>query len=174
MQRDYDNGINSSVDYFTGKEVEKTRFYGQETLFVAKFPLNYSEIVSKTNKETTHIFIGANYTLNQFNGIDFFVVIRLLNDGYNITFDGTNEEVTWILFHINKQWKHQDKLCGIIQLRIPNVVDFPGNSLYIKICEDIPSMQEVTNKGVWVQSLDEITTDKNLTLWQEYKQDKIV
>lgn len=178
MKRDYDTGVIEKVEYFTGTEVEKTKFYGQETLFIAKFPLSIDEIEEKLDSHSginiTHLFIGANYSLSLFDQTDYFVIEYYLASGYNITFDGTDEEVTKILKTISAYKTYEKQICGIIQVRIQNVIDLPKDSVYIKICEDIPSMQEVTNKGVWLQPLSKIIVDKKLTMWQEYKQDKII
>ena len=60
MDRDYNNGKQDDVVFFTGREIEKTPAYDKETLFVVGIPPveDILKIVNRTNID--HVYLGAN------------------------------------------------------------------------------------------------------------------
>ena len=83
MKREYEDGVReTSPTFFIGKEIEHTKFYGMQTLFVVGVHKNAKvrELADKHNIK--HIYLGANHSEFNFEQAD-----ELVDDGYYVTVD---------------------------------------------------------------------------------------
>jgi hypothetical protein len=186
MQRIYSTGTNSTAQYFTGKEVEKTPAFGKQTLFVTKPWHSYEDIMSRyTANKCEHIFFGANHSFHPLeyeDGVNndnprkpayatdwFNLITPFLEDGILCSLD----------IPVNGRCDEYVKQSGLLnfknfipQLRIPlpDLADWNANTT-VKLDD---SGFEATNPGVWCWSLQELTANDKLTTWDKYKQDSIL
>ena len=167
MNRPYKNTESSSVEFFTGREVEHSPMFGQQTLFVVGLK-NIKEIKSKLDFGITHIYFGANQSFNPETSndkVEWKKMIRyFLNDGYNCTLDF---DVRYVEF-ISKTLLKDTKFYPMISVKIPNLTSFHNATVKF---DDISFNK--TNKGVYCMPLDNIYTC-NFTTWSEYTNDEPV
>jgi hypothetical protein len=173
MKRDYDDGVQTDVKYFTGIEVEKTPAFGLKTLFVTGVqPIDEIEWWYKEEK-CEHIFFGANHSFNPSIGdYDSWLpwedmICHFLKKNILCTLD------------IPVQYTpdfHDSGFCEyntfIPQIRVP--IAYTGLWNYntmIKI-DDVGFNQ--TNPGVWCHSLHDLMDREKFTDWAKYGLDKVI
>ena len=86
MKRDYADGVQDDVIYFTGYEVEKTPAEGEHTLFVTGCqPLE--DVLAQAKEHTVeHIYLGANHSFVPKESWEDLVQ-GLLNKKFLVTLD---------------------------------------------------------------------------------------
>lgn len=173
MERDYANKQDEgSVIYFVGKEIEKTKRYGDLTLFVVG-PRPFNEIVyfhkkaeEKTGKKIKHIFASANMSLQFWQYSDIETIKKLVKK-FHVTIDGEANDILRLLPHLPKS----KKLTIMVSVKIPYVEQLKKHDCVIKI-DDVDFRS--TNPGVWCHRIDALTGNKGFTSWDKYKDDVVI
>lgn len=167
MKREYQGGEKQNVQFFVGKEIEKTACYGQKTLFVTglnEYKL-IKEIAVANNVE--HIYLGANHSFDKplwnYELASLRAIIhKLLMDDYNVTLDVDYHYYTfWLL--VLKQFYEDDQFFLNVSIKLEDIEKFKNISFKL---DDIDFNK--SNRGVWVYKLN----DKDFTPWSEYSDDK--
>lgn len=173
MERNYNSGINSDVQFFFGKEVERTPTHGMDTLFVTGIhPVTEIEAkLAETTYQTKHIFFGANHSFSPVEHSEWLawdeMIVHFLKKGYWCSLDipiCTIED-----FHDGPLNEYNN---FIPQIRVP----LPYTKLWnyntmIKI-DDTGFNQ--TNPGVWTHSLHKLMDRDCFTSWDQYNNDTIL
>lgn len=159
-----------NVNFFFGKEVEKTPAFGKQTLFVVgvqpvdeiahHFDMNPSGI--------EHIFFGANHSFHPENNLEWqrweSMITYFLNKGYLCTLDIP-------ITHVEQF--NDSGLCEFntfipqIRVSIPYVKLWNYNTM-VKI-DDMDF--DATNPGVWTHSLHDLMSRETFTSWDAYDED---
>ncbi len=171
MKRDYDTGVDESVEFFVGKEVEHTPAYGLETLFVVGIQdtQQIAKQLSKGTNQIQHIFFGANHSYNPSSSIEHAqwdsMISYFLEKDYLCSLDIPINQVAEF---------HEGGLCEynnfIPQIRVP----IP----YIKLWNYNTMLKiddrdfKATNPGVWSHSLHTLMDRSKFTDWTKYKEDR--
>jgi hypothetical protein len=165
MIRTYTDGTKSDITMFTGIEIEKTVFFGEQTLFVVGIK-DINDIISIANEnKCTHIYLGANHSFKKSMPISILDQIQLLlNLAFKVTVDVPVKNWSYVSRMLNT-FKSNYNFAINLSVPIPNIEEF--KHINIKI-DDIGF--DKTNSGVWIYKLNE--NDK--TYWYEYAQDKII
>lgn len=173
MKRNYNSGISEQVDFFIGREVERTPAYGMKTLFVVGLhDVNLIEnMLPDTNDPIKHIFFGANHSYNPVVNGDWIewenMISYFLEKNYwcslDIPLNAVNE------FHDGGLCEYNNFIPQI-RIALPYVRLFNYNTT-IKI--DDKGFNQ-TNPGVWVHSLHSLMDHKNFTDWSKYNNDEIL
>lgn len=172
MKRIYEYVENDgNVNFFIGREVEKTPAYSMNTLFVVG--VQDVEVVHRlaTKWQVEHIFFGANHSFNpqtpeEWNNwekmIEHFLKLNWLCS-LDIPFSAIEQFNEGGLCEFNN---------FIPQLRIPiPYVKLWNYNTMLKIDD---ASFNVSNPGVWCHRLHDLMESSKFTNWQEYSQDKIV
>lgn len=171
MQRPYETGTESDVDFFIGNEVEKTPAYGLRTLFVTGVH-DGQEIESRfVLNNCQHIFFGANHsfypeTPEEWNDWESMIV-PFLKAGVLCSLDIP----IFVVDTFNESpFNEYDNFIPQIRIPLPYMRLWNYNTM-IKI-DDIGFNQ--TNPGVWCHSLHSLTDRSVFTDWAQYNNDKIL
>ena len=172
MKRDYDTGVKDDVQYFTGIEIENTKFAGLKTLFIVGCqPID--DIVAKASEaEVEHIFFGANHSWGEYTPAQYWNIRRLQQLGYKITVDCSYADAIKLCYEL-KNWSSDilDNLCIIAQVQLPHIEQLESVGAYIKI-DDVDF--KYSNSGVWVAPCNYYTNPANKTSWDEYGKDSVL
>ena len=174
MNRTYDNGlVKDDVVFFTGIEVEKTPAYGMKTLFVTGLQ-SYTHIQRHLDDDIKHIFFGANHSYDpasQNHSYDYYeewdkMIEHFLKADYLCSLDipvNASEEF------LESVLVEYDNFIPQIRIPLPYIRQWNYHTM-IKIDDrDF----EATNPGVWCHSLHDLMDHSKLTVWKDYKNDKI-
>lgn len=177
MHRNYSSGSSSDVNFFLGKEVERTPAFGMKTLFVVG--LQSVEGIEKmlndpfTNiaEPVKHIFFGANHSYNpQANEVWESwdkMICHFLHRGYLCTLDIPLSAVEGFN---DGGLNEYDNFIPQIRVPIPYIRLWNYNTM-IKIDDrDFNS----SNPGVWTHSLHDLMDRRVFTDWDQYNQDEII
>jgi hypothetical protein len=172
MKRDYKSGISNEVDFFIGKEIEKTPAYGKITLFVVGLqPI--SEIETLLAKEDIeHIFFGANHSYNP------LLEEEDLEWQQMISYFLKKEFLCSLDIHINQadSFINNTTLCEymnfIPQLRVP--ISYINHWNYNTMVKIDDRDFKFSNPGIWTHRLHGLMSYPNFTSWDQYKNDIIV
>jgi len=179
MKRDYTTGTQDSVNFFVGKEIERTPAYEMKTLFVVgvhnvdiiETILTQREGLLDNKNSIRHIFFGANHSYNPVGYDEHmqweFMITPFLDKGYLCSLD----------IPLNQVEEFNDSgLCEynnfIPQIRVPiPYVRLWNYNTMIKIDDkDFNS----TNPGVWTHSLHTLMDRECFTSWDQYSNDEVV
>jgi len=160
-----------NVNFFIGREVEKTPAYSMNTLFVVgvQDPDVINRLASKWQVE--HIFFGANHSFNPESPEEWDkweqMIEHFLKTNWLCSLD--------IPFHAIATF-NEGPLCEynnfIPQLRIPvPYVKLWNYNTMLKIDDE---SFNTSNPGVWCHRLHDLMESSKFTNWKEYSQDKIV
>ncbi len=159
------------VTFFVGPEVERTKQYGQATLFKVG-EQSEEEIIywlkmgeERYGSPINHIYFTANHSLRDIK--DWSILDRLLTRGYYVTVDGFAEDI----HKLNLPYENHQL---IVIIGVPILSAEMKQNVYIKV--DIEEFGE-GNPGVWLTPLKNITKwseATNFTPWSEYKKDIIL
>lgn len=159
----------NEVDFFLGKEVEKTPAFGLDTLFVVG--VQSTDDISINLHGCKHIFFGANHSFHPNTAMEWSTWERMityfLERGYLCTLDIP-------ITHVEEF--HDGGLCEFnnfipqIRLSMPFVKLWNYNTM-VKIDDrDFDS----TNPGVWCHSLHDLMDRSKFTSWDQYDEDTVV
>ena len=170
MKRNYTDGVKEDIDFFVGKEVEKTKTKGMKTLFVVGLHRTATIIKHAEKNKCKHIYFGANHSFKTLVGEEIIPLANqlryFLDKNYWVTFDTSpTPRFSDILDLL--QYK---KFSIIYGLRMDNVKKMKG-SVVIKIDD---ADFKATNPGVWCWSVNDMIDKKHFTEWAEYENDQII
>lgn len=153
---------------FSGKEIKKTRHWGQNTLAVTGKE-SADAIQSQAEQVgATHIYIGADRSFRACTEWKE-VITQLLDSGYEVTLD-------------YPVWQHYDveqamgdvmlhpRLTPLISVEIPYAARLNPNTT-IKI-DDVDGGH--TNPGIWCHSLTDLLCEETFTPWNQYGEDTVL
>ena len=173
MERNYNTGVETDVQFFFGKEVEHTPAYGMDTLFVTGVhPLQEIESkLAETTYQTKHIFFGANHSYNPFGYEDCKawddMIVHFLKQGYLCSLDIPISQLEDF---------HDGPLCEynnfIPQIRVPIPYTKLWNYNTMLKIDDIGFNK--TNPGVWSHSLHTLMNRDCFTSWDKYNDDQVL
>ena len=171
MIRDYTNKASTdAVKFFTGIEVEKTKFHGLLTLFVVDTPEVKSIVQYAKDYKIGHIYLGANQSWKTYEAHDYMLVKptidSLLEANLNVTVDVPHNAPIQCLEPLFSNPRFQINFAVAIPY-----VDKLKDCAIIKIDDEDFNK---TNTGVWCLPLSQIMTDTNYTGWKEYTKDTAI
>jgi hypothetical protein len=162
-----------NVNFFFGKEVEKTPAFGKQTLFVVGIqPVD--EIAyhfAQHPSGVEHIFFGANHSFCPQTPTEWdrwsAMIVHFLKLGYVCSLD---IPVTHVEDFNDTCLCEYRNFVPQIRVSIPYVKLWNYNTM-IKIDD---SDFDATNPGVWTHSLHSLMSRRTFTDWDQYNEDKPV
>ena len=174
MKRNYSTGIETSIEFFTGIEIEKTPAYGMKTLFVVGVHDDQIITTMAQNNDCTHIYFGANQSFKT-DGINDAQNWRMWEDmiyvcleqGYWCTLDLDVSEVEGLL---ESGLVEKQQFIPQISVKLPYLQQLVYNAT-IKIDD---KDFKATNPGVWCHNLHDLLSRDRFTSWDQYGKDEII
>ncbi len=176
MKRNYSTGIkDDQPNFFVGTEVEHSPAYGKKTLFVVGLqPVEEILKIAKKNK-VEHIYFGANmsFTIDLTTELyDQYLewhdpIIAMLREDYWVTLD---YDVKYYEGVQESGWDEYDRFISMISVKLPYIRGL-GYNACLKLDD---SDFRVSNPGVWVHSVNDLTSRTNYTDWSKYTKDTII
>jgi len=170
MKRDYTDGVQENVLFFTGIEIEKTPAHGMKTLFVTGVQTIHKIYDLARDHQVEHIYLGANHSFNPTTNDewdDWNDMITQLIDEYHITLD---YDVKYHQQVIDMNWNSNENFISQISVKLPNI-----DKLNINACLKIDDSDfKATNSGVWVHRLTDLQNADVHTNWNQYGDDEII
>jgi hypothetical protein len=158
-----------NVNFFFGKEVEKTPAFGKQTLFVVGVQ-SIDEIAERL-QGTEHIFFGANHSFCPQTPSEWdrwsAMIVHFLKLGYVCSLD---IPVTHVEDFNDTCLCEYRNFIPQIRISIPYVKLWNYNTM-IKI--DDRDFDD-TNPGVWTHSLHSLMSRRTFTDWDQYNEDSIL
>lgn len=176
MDRFYKNPEKASTElkFFVGKEIEKTKFFGENTLFVvgnqSTNDINQTIIdynLQNPDNKITHIYFTANHTFETFDAFD--QLFYYIEDGMNVTYECPVEKLTMDL-RAKLPLNEVLRFCLMLSVVVPRIDDIIDTAV-LKVDDSDTNRK---NPGVWCHDLKDLTSDSKITLWSEYGQDEIL
>lgn len=179
MKRDYNTGKLDNVEFFIGKEIEKTPAFNMKTLFVVgvhspkvieNILLPHRGVLSSSNN-IRHIFFGANHSYNP-AGYDEHkqwdeMIGYFLDRGYLCSLDIPLNQVE----EFNDSGLNESSnFIPQIRVPIPYIRLWNYNTM-IKI-DDVDF--QASNPGIWTHRLHELMDRECFTSWDQYSNDKVI
>ena len=161
-----------NVNFFFGKEVEKTPAFGKQTLFVVGIqPVD--EIVYHFDRHPSgveHIFFGANHSFCPQTSTEWdrwsAMIVHFLKLGYVCSLD---IPVTHVEDFNDTSLCEYRNFIPQIRVSIPYVKLWNYNTM-VKIDDND---FDATNPGVWTHSLHSLMTRRTFTDWDQYNEDTV-
>jgi len=174
MKRNYSPGIEASIEFFTGIEIEKTPAYGMKTLFVVGVHDDQIITTMAQNNNCTHIYFGANQSFKT-DGVNDAQNWRMWEDmiyvcleqGYWCTLDLDVSEVEGLL---ESGLVEKQQFIPQISIKLPYLQQL-GYNATIKIDD---KDFKATNPGVWCHNLHDLLGRDKFTSWDQYGKDEII
>jgi hypothetical protein len=162
-----------NVNFFFGKEVEKTPAFGKQTLFVVGIqPVD--EIAyhfTRHPSRVEHIFFGANHSFCPQTPTEWdrwsAMIIHFLKLGYVCSLD---IPVTHVEDFNDTSLCEYRNFIPQIRISIPYVRLWNYNTM-IKIDDND---FDATNPGVWTHSLHSLMSRRTFTDWDQYNEDSLL
>ena len=162
-----------NVNFFFGKEVEKTPAFGKQTMFVVGTqPVD--EIAyhfSRHPSGVEHIFFGANHSFYPQTPSEWdrwsAMIVHFLKLGYVCSLD---IPVTHVEDFNDTCLCEYRNFIPQIRVSIPYVKLWNYNTM-IKIDD---SDFDATNPGVWTHSLHSLMSRRTFTDWDQYNEDSLL
>lgn len=153
MKRDYQQGIKTDVKFFKGLEIEHTRFFGMETLFVVGIPFTAKIIKLAHQHNINHIYLGANHSDFSYNQAE-----DLLDLGFYVTIDAVEEDAIAI---------ENERFQLIVRFKLnENLIT---DKTHLKFYSD-----DLNRKGIYVIPSTLIEEEQHYTDNSEYGNDIII
>ena len=180
MKREYTSGTQDSVNFFVGKEIEKTPAYGMKTLFVVGVHavnaiekiLTEREGLLDNRNSIRHIFFGANHSFAP--GKDYAeweqwerMIAYFLDNDYLCTLDIPLSEAEQ--FNDSCLCEY-DNFIPQIRVPVPYIKLWNYNTM-IKIDD---KDFRYSNPGVWCHSLHDLMDRQKFTDRKGYGKDKVI
>jgi hypothetical protein len=169
MKRDYTDGVNDNVIYFTGIEVEHTPAFGMRTLFVTD--VQSTEDIALNLNGCSHIFFGANHSFHPADNLEWqqweTMIEFFLNKGYWCSLDIPIVQAEEFLENGLNDYTN---FIPQIRVPIPYIKLWNYNTMLKIDDKDF----KATNPGVWSHSLHTLMDRTKFTDWSQYQNDKIV
>jgi hypothetical protein len=160
----------NNVNFFFGKEVERTPAFGKYTLFVVGIqPINeITHHFDQNPQGVEHIFFGANHSFHPENALEWqrweSMIQPFLDKGCLCSLDIP-------ITHVEEF--HEGSLCEYRNF-IPQIrVSIPYTKLwnYNTMLKIDDKDFDATNPGVWCHSLHSLMSRETFTSWDDYKGD---
>lgn len=155
------------VNFFTGKEVERTPAFGMDTLFVVGIQPT-SEITPRLNKPGQHIFFGANHSFHPADHLEWqrweSMITHYLDMGYLCSLD---IPVTHVEEFNDNGLCEYNNFIPQIRVSIPYTKLWNYNTMLKIDDKDFAA----TNPGVWCHSLHSLMSRDTFTSWDAYTKD---
>lgn len=161
------------VNFFFGREVERTPAYDMPTLFVVGVQSveDIEHELSRSDTRIRHIFFGANHSFHPADAAEWetweVMIAHFLKKGVLCTLDIPTSALEEF---------HEGGLCEYnnfipqIRLAVPYVRLWNYNTM-IKIDDrDFDS----TNPGVWCHRLHDLMATEKFTPWNHYDKDEVL
>jgi hypothetical protein len=162
-----------NVNFFFGKEVEKTPAFGKQTLFVVGIQ-TVDEIAyhfSRHPSRVEHIFFGANHSFCPQTPTEWdrwsAMIAHFLKLGYVCSLD---IPVTHVEDFNDTCLCEYRNFIPQIRVSIPYVKLWNYNTM-IKIDDND---FDATNPGVWTHSLHSLMSRRTFTDWDQYTEDSLL
>ncbi len=157
--------------FFTGKEVEKTPFFGQTTVFVVGMQSSPLIVKKAQRCKATHVYLGADRSFQ--SSAAFFTyansiynqIRSLVSLGFSVTLDIHASFLPLLCGNVILKSR---KVCVITSLPLPNVDEM--KNVILKIDDITPSTNP---QGVYCIPLKSLLTKTRRTPWSAYKKDKL-
>jgi hypothetical protein len=174
VKRNYSTGIETSIEFFTGIEIEKTPAHGMKTLFVVGVHDDQIITTMAKNNDCTHIYFGANQSFKT-GGVNDAQNWRMwedmiyvcLEEGYWCTLDLDVSEVEGLL---ESGLVEKQQFIPQISVKLPYLQQL-GYNATIKIDD---KDFKATNPGVWCHNLHDLLGRDRFTSWDQYGKDEII
>ena len=173
MKRDYAQGEQDNVTFFTGVEVEKTPAHGMFTLFVTGVhtPEKIHEVFDNHPNGIEHIFFGANHSFNPQTADEWRawedMIEHFLDLGVWCSLDIPLSAVEEF-----NDGGLNDHFNFIPQIRVPiPYLKLWNYNTMIKIDD---KDFKATNPGVWCHNLQDLLRRDRFTDWNQYGKDEII
>ena len=174
MKRNYSTGIETSIEFFTGIEIEKTPAYGMKTLFVVGVHDDQIITTMAQNNDCTHIYFGANQSFKT-DGVNDAQNWRMWEDmiyvcleqGYWCTLDLDVSEVEGLL---ESGLVEKQQFIPQISVKLPYLQQLGYNATIKLDDKDF----KATNPGVWCHNLHDLLDRNKFTSWDQYGKDEII
>ena len=174
MKRNYSTGIEASIEFFTGIEIEKTPAHGMKTLFVVGVHDDQIITTMAKNNDCTHIYFGANQSFST-DGVNdaktwsaWENMIRYcLENGFWCTLDLDVREVEGLLESFLVEHR---KFIPQISVKLPYLQQLGYNATIKLDDKDFAA----TNHGVWCHNLHDLLGRDKFTSWDQYGKDEII
>ena len=174
MKREYTEGTQEGITFFTGVEIEHTPAHGMRTLFVVGVQNPFDVIELVQFHDCTHIYFGANQSFPnlQTDDADAWrpweqMIDQCLEAGYWCTLDFDVSVVQGVL---ECMFIGHNKFIPQISIKLPYLQQL-GYNATIKI-DDVDF--EHSNPGVWCHTLHSLTSRETFTSWDQYGKDEII
>jgi hypothetical protein len=155
-----------NVNFFLGKEVEKTPAFGKQTLFVVG--VQSVDDIAEHIHGVEHIFFGANHSFYPQTPTEWdwwsAMIVHFLKLGYVCSLD---IPVTHVEDFNDTCLCEYRNFIPQIRLSIPYVRLWNYNTM-IKIDDND---FDATNPGVWTHSLHNLMSRRTFTDWDQYQED---
>jgi len=167
-KRPYLENTDKPVSFFIGTEVEKTDAFGMKTLFVVgNHP---ADTILKVLEDSLAdaIYVGANQSISNLHSAwkGLILANQLRREtGLVVTLDIPVE------CSIMRSMYPELFTDIITMISVPIPRASADGRVFIKI-DDIGFAE--SNPGVWVHSLDALTSDDSFTEWNEYTKDEVI
>lgn len=172
MDRTYSNDSNQQVEFFVGQELEKTKFFGQKTLFVVgnkseqEINVKISQAEKKIGSKIEHIYLAANHSWKEFKNFD--LISKFINMGYNVTYECDSMTLDQVEHKL--PLTNSEKFVLMLSVPVPNVM-LKNKHTVIKI-DDRDTNRN--NPGIWCKDIQDMLNEDNLTTWDKYSNDIIL
>lgn len=172
MNRTYENMVTNTAKMFVGREVERTAYYNELTLFVVGSPQDQIDLITEhaqANK-CTHIFFGANHSYEPetlAEAAEWTMAISQLAKQFNVSIDIGSEFMHYVW---RTKLNEVKNICIQFRLEIPDLAIY--NDLTMIKIDD--SGFRHSNPGIWTHKLADLKSSTAFTPWDAYKQDRIV
>ena len=174
MKRNYNTGVLSNIDFFTGIEIEHTPAYGMKTLFVVGVQDSTEVIKMARHYECSHIYFGANQSFHT-EGVDDIatwmkweeMIKYCLEANLWCTLDFDVRETEGLLESALVEYR---RFIPQISVKLPYIKQLGYNATLKIDDKDFAA----TNPGVWCHNLQDLMSRDRFTDWDQYGKDEII
>ncbi len=174
MKRDYTTGVEESITFFTGVEIERTPAYGMKTLFVVGVHDEQIIIELAKNYNCKHIYFGANqsFSTNGVNDIDTWrpwedMIKSCLDQDFWCTLDFDVVETEGLLESGLTEYR---RFIPQISVKLPYINQLGYNATLKIDDKDF----KASNPGVWCHNLQDLLGRDCFTDWDQYGKDEVI
>ena len=174
MKRQYETGVEETITFFTGIEIEKTPAHGKQTLFVVGVHDYHSILEIAGENYCEHIYFGANQS---FPKLDIYDAEGW--DQWQEMIHGCLDADYWCTLDLDvccaeglaeSALVNHRRFIPQISVKLPYLTQLGYNATIKLDDKDF----DATNPGVWCHRLNDLTTFETFTDWDQYGKDKII
>ena len=173
MKRNYTDGIEQNVTFFTGTEVEHTSAFGKKTLFVVGVQPN--EAIALNLNGSDHIYFGANMSfpkdIRVNDGAEWAkwenMIYYFLEKDYICTLD---IDIACVEGLLESGLCEYQNFIPMISAKLPYIQQLGYNAIIKLDDKDF----NATNPGVWCHNVHDLLSRNNFTPWSKYTKDEII